>query len=249
MCSLLVTLVVSTWKEPPAFPRGIRGPPERRPRLERRGRPPACTGAAPPAPRIARTADQRPPLPRHVAPRRSAAPRARLQRRPARRAPAAAEPPVGLRQGRRARARHRPRGELAEPRRRARPGATGAARWFIEQLAPYGYQVRQEHFTRRPRGPRPRPRSSTSSRSGPAARQKTILLMAHRDDAGSGAGANDNASGTAALLELARAYAPAAGTTQVPPPVHARLPLDGRRRRRRRSARRGSRRTPPRRRT
>ncbi len=34
-----------------------------------------------------------------------------------------------------------------------------------------------------------------------------IVVMAHRDDNGVGPGANDNASGTAALLELARAYA------------------------------------------
>ncbi|MGH3131391.1 MAG: M28 family peptidase, partial [Gaiellaceae bacterium] len=34
-----------------------------------------------------------------------------------------------------------------------------------------------------------------------------IVVMAHRDDAGTGPGANDNASGTAALIELARAYA------------------------------------------
>ncbi len=34
-----------------------------------------------------------------------------------------------------------------------------------------------------------------------------IVVMAHRDDLGLGAGANDNASGTAALIELARAYA------------------------------------------
>ena len=33
-----------------------------------------------------------------------------------------------------------------------------------------------------------------------------IVVMAHRDDSGLGAGANDNASGTAALIELARGY-------------------------------------------
>ena len=37
--------------------------------------------------------------------------------------------------------------------------------------------------------------------------------MAHRDDSGLGAGANDNASGTGALIELARAYATPAGST------------------------------------
>ena len=39
--------------------------------------------------------------------------------------------------------------------------------------------------------------------------------MAHRDDDGTGPGANDNASGTAALIELARTYAPTAGRARV----------------------------------
>jgi hypothetical protein len=40
---------------------------------------------------------------------------------------------------------------------------------------------------------------------GPPGAQ-TIVVTAHRDDAGTGAGANDNASGTAALIQLARAF-------------------------------------------
>ena len=36
-----------------------------------------------------------------------------------------------------------------------------------------------------------------------------IVVMAHRDDTGAGPGANDDASGTAALVELARGYAQA----------------------------------------
>ena len=36
-----------------------------------------------------------------------------------------------------------------------------------------------------------------------------IVVMAHRDDIGTGPGANDDASGTAALVELARGYAQA----------------------------------------
>ena len=43
-----------------------------------------------------------------------------------------------------------------------------------------------------------------------------IVIMAHRDDSGLGPGANDNASGTAALVELARAYATPPG-----PPTRA----------------------------
>ena len=59
--------------------------------------------------------------------------------------------------------------------------------------------------------------------------------MAHRDDTGVGPGANDNATGTAALVELARGYAQAghARGRARPPGAHARLPLDRRRRLRR----------------
>ena len=39
----------------------------------------------------------------------------------------------------------------------------------------------------------------------------TIVVMAHRDNDGSGQGANDNASGTAMLVQLARAYGAPAG--------------------------------------
>ena len=39
--------------------------------------------------------------------------------------------------------------------------------------------------------------------------------MAHRDDGGTGAGLNDNASGTAALIELARSYAPTGAAPRV----------------------------------
>ena len=41
-----------------------------------------------------------------------------------------------------------------------------------------------------------------------------IVVLAHRDDTGGGAGANDDASGTAALVELARSYAGPATTDQ-----------------------------------
>src|SRR5919206_302012 len=41
----------------------------------------------------------------------------------------------------------------------------------------------------------------------PGRSERSIVVTAHRDDSGAGPGANDNASGTAALIELARAYA------------------------------------------
>jgi Zn-dependent M28 family amino/carboxypeptidase len=50
------------------------------------------------------------------------------------------------------------------------------------------------------------------------ASRDAIVVMAHRDDTGVGPGANDNASGTAALVELTRPYArpvaPAQGAVQ-----------------------------------
>jgi hypothetical protein len=57
---------------------------------------------------------------------------------------------------------------------------------------------------------------NVSFATGPADAD-AIVVMAHRDDSGLGAGANDNASGTAAMIELARAYgrppgAPAQGS-------------------------------------
>ena len=46
-----------------------------------------------------------------------------------------------------------------------------------------------------------------------------IVVMAHRDDVGTGPGANDNASGTAALIELARSFAqPETSSQRLPSP-------------------------------
>jgi len=96
-------------------------------------------------------------------------------------------------------------------------GATGAARWFAAQLAPYGFHVHTEQFTATvPGRGRLRLENLVASKAGLS--QKAIVVMAHRDDTGSGPGANDNASGTAALIELARAYAPTGGGARLKPP-------------------------------
>ena len=93
-------------------------------------------------------------------------------------------------------------------------GATGAARWFIAQLAPYGFDVRTEAFAAEVPGQGVlRFRNLVARKRGLS--HKTIVVMAHRDDSGVGPGANDNASGTAALVELARTYAPAAGKARI----------------------------------
>ncbi|WP_410966378.1 M28 family peptidase, partial [Salmonella sp. SAL4449] len=42
----------------------------------------------------------------------------------------------------------------------------------------------------------------------PGRSEETIVVVAHRDNAGTGQPLGDNASGTAALIELARGFAP-----------------------------------------
>ncbi len=94
------------------------------------------------------------------------------------------------------------------------PAADAAARWFARELSPYGYAVRREAFTTTVPG-RGRIGLVNLVAEKRGLSHKTIVVLAHRDDAGTGPGANDNASGTAALIELARAYAPAGGAAQL----------------------------------
>jgi Peptidase family M28 len=84
-------------------------------------------------------------------------------------------------------------------------GALGAADWFREQLRPYGFAVRTQPFTAVIPG-RGRVRLQNLVAEAVGRSPQTIVVMAHRDDDGTGQGANDNASGTAALVELARSY-------------------------------------------
>ena len=85
------------------------------------------------------------------------------------------------------------------------PGRLDAADWFREQLAPYGLPVRTERFSAViPGRGRVELQNLLAEVVGPA--PGTIVVMAHRDNDGTGPGANDNASGTAMLIQLARAY-------------------------------------------
>jgi hypothetical protein len=85
------------------------------------------------------------------------------------------------------------------------PGTLGAADWFREQLQPYGLPVRTERFSAViPGHGRVQMQNLVAEAIGRS--PGTIVVMAHRDNDGIGQGANDNASGTAALVELARAY-------------------------------------------
>ena len=94
------------------------------------------------------------------------------------------------------------------------PGARGAAEWVREALLPYGFAVRRESFTATIHGHRTTLVNLVAEKSG-LAPGKEIVVMAHRDDSGAGDGLNDNASGTAALIELARSYAPTAAAQRI----------------------------------
>jgi hypothetical protein len=93
-------------------------------------------------------------------------------------------------------------------------GAKGAAAWFREALRPYGFVVRRDRFTATIHGRRTTLVNLVAEKSGRSP-GKEIVVMAHRDDGGVGNGLNDNASGTAALIELARSYAPTAAAQRI----------------------------------
>ena len=90
-------------------------------------------------------------------------------------------------------------------------GATGAAQWYLARLAPYNLPRETDTFSATiPGRGRVTLHNIVAVASGRIRSPQAIVVMAHRDNTGTGPGANDNASGTAALIELARAYAPTA---------------------------------------
>jgi hypothetical protein len=93
-------------------------------------------------------------------------------------------------------------------------GSVGATRWLIDKMKLYSYSPQVDTFEETIPGEGKKRLRNVSFTSGPA-NDGAIVVMAHRDDAGLGAGANDNASGTAALIELARTYGRPVGA---PPP-------------------------------
>src|SRR3989440_4441031 len=96
------------------------------------------------------------------------------------------------------------------------PQATGAAQWFEQQLHAYGFRTQVDRFQATIPG-RGRVRLENISTIAPGASPDTIVVMAHRDNTGTSPGANDNASGTAALIELARGYANVGGGDRATP--------------------------------
>ena len=94
-----------------------------------------------------------------------------------------------------------------------------AARWVAGQLSQYGFRTEFDRFHAKIPG-----RGTVELENVLAFRQgrsgQVIAVVAHRDNSGNGPGANDNASGTAALLELARSFAAPRAPPRPPEPNH-----------------------------
>jgi hypothetical protein len=98
-------------------------------------------------------------------------------------------------------------------------GATGAASWVKDKLALYGLTAREDSWEQDIPGLGRVPLENLVTVI-PGATQDSILVLAHRDNIGVGPGANDNASGTAALIELARGYGRLGTVAGRPTPMH-----------------------------
>jgi hypothetical protein len=99
------------------------------------------------------------------------------------------------------------------------PASGGAARWVAGQLTALGLRTRTDRFSASVAG-RGRVDLRNVSAVVPGRSRDTILVVAHRDSTRGHSGANDNASGTAALIELARAYASTRTAVGGVSPVH-----------------------------
>ncbi len=100
--------------------------------------------------------------------------------------------------------------KVAPDRAPASAGSLRAGQWFRDQMAPYALPLSADTWRANVPG-----LGTVTLRNlwAVAAGQSrdAIVVMAHRDDTGVGPGANDNATGTAALVELARNYAQSSG--------------------------------------
>jgi hypothetical protein len=105
------------------------------------------------------------------------------------------------------------------------PNAADAADWVAERLASFGFRVQRDRFSADVPDQGDVSLENVIAVS-PGRSPDVLVVMAHRDNIGAtGQGANDNASGTGVLLELARGYglrgAPAPGQERVPAsPTH-----------------------------
>jgi hypothetical protein len=86
------------------------------------------------------------------------------------------------------------------------PGASAATTWVSSHLSQLGLDVVSQPFEAVVPG-RGRLRFKNLVAVSPGRSRQAIVVLAHRDNIGAGPGANDNASGTATLIELARTHA------------------------------------------
>jgi hypothetical protein len=86
------------------------------------------------------------------------------------------------------------------------PTARDAADWVAERLGSFGFRVERDRFEARVPEQGPVTLENVIAVS-PGRSPDVLVVAAHRDNLGAtGQGANDNASGTGVLLELARGY-------------------------------------------
>jgi hypothetical protein len=95
-------------------------------------------------------------------------------------------------------------------------GAEDAARWFRETISAFGFAVEENVWLEDVPG-LGRVELRNVVAVVPGRSEQTIVLVAHRDNAGTAMPYGDNASGTAALIEIARGFAPR-GTAVAPRP-------------------------------
>jgi Peptidase family M28 len=100
------------------------------------------------------------------------------------------------------------------------PEAPRAAGWVSDRLTELGFpRVETDRFEARIAGQGRVPLTNVyAARAGSSG--DAIVVMAHRDNTGESPGANDNASGTAAMLEIARSFAAPAAPPSPPRPNH-----------------------------
>ena len=100
------------------------------------------------------------------------------------------------------------------------PDSRAAADWVTERLRSYGFGVQRDRFEASIPGRGTLPLENVYA-VAPGRSGEALVVIAHRDNVGIGPGANDNASGTGALLELARGY----GLRGTPAPGRATAPI------------------------
>jgi hypothetical protein len=94
--------------------------------------------------------------------------------------------------------------------------AAGAADWVAERLRSFGFRVQRDTFEGSIPGQGSVPLQNVYA-VAPGRSNEVLVVMAHRDNIGISPAANDNASGTGALLELARGYGLRADTAAITP--------------------------------